>query len=71
MVAWAHQRGVKLRLIKPGKPNQNAYIESFDGRLRMSAVTRIGFPVCYTPELRSKTGDGNTTKSDRSKRSAS
>ena len=26
--------GVTLRLIEPGKPNQNAYIESFNGRLR-------------------------------------
>jgi putative transposase len=25
---------VNLRLIEPGKPNQNAYIESFNGRLR-------------------------------------
>jgi len=23
-----------LRLIEPGKPNQNAYVESFNGRLR-------------------------------------
>ena len=34
MVAWAHDRGVQLRLIEPGKPNQNAYVESFNGRLR-------------------------------------
>lgn len=34
MVVWAHERGVQLRLIEPGKPNQNAYIESFNGRLR-------------------------------------
>jgi transposase InsO family protein len=32
MVTWAHERGVQLRLIEPGKPNQNAYIESFNGR---------------------------------------
>jgi transposase InsO family protein len=31
MVMWAHDRGVQLRLIEPGKPNQNAYIESFNG----------------------------------------
>jgi transposase InsO family protein len=37
MVAWAHERGMQLRLIKPGKPNQNAYIESFNGRLRDDA----------------------------------
>ena len=34
MLNWAHQRGVQLRQIQPGKPNQNAYIESFNGRLR-------------------------------------
>ena len=28
------RRGVQLFLIEPGKPNQNAYIESFNGRLR-------------------------------------
>ena len=32
MLTWAHARGVTLRLIEPGKPNQNAYIESFNGR---------------------------------------
>ncbi len=31
MVAWAHARGVQLRLIQPGKPKQNAYVESFNG----------------------------------------
>lgn len=34
MVTWAHERGVTLRLTEPGKPTQNAYIESFNGRLR-------------------------------------
>lgn len=30
MLTWAHARGVTLRLIEPGKPQQNAYIESFN-----------------------------------------
>ena len=34
MLTWAHARGVTLRLIEPGKPTQNAYIESFNGRFR-------------------------------------
>lgn len=33
VVTWAHERGVQLRLIESGKPNQNAYIESFNGAL--------------------------------------
>lgn len=37
MLNWAHQRGVQLFLIEPGKPNQNAYIESFNGPSVMNA----------------------------------
>ena len=32
MLTWARTRGVTLRLIEHGKPNQNAYIESFNSR---------------------------------------
>ncbi|MBL7714069.1 MAG: IS3 family transposase [Bdellovibrionales bacterium] len=31
---WAYQNNVKLDFIRPGKPTENAYIESFNGRLR-------------------------------------
>lgn len=31
---WAHRHGVKLRYIEPGKPTQNPYIESFNGKFR-------------------------------------
>lgn len=31
--AWAYMRGVKLHLIRPGKPVDNVFIESFNGRL--------------------------------------
>ena len=34
MDLWAHQAGVKLNFIRPGKPVENSYIESFNGRLR-------------------------------------
>jgi len=33
MLNWAHDRSVNLRQIDPGKPNQNAYIESVNDRL--------------------------------------
>ncbi len=32
--AWAWSRGVALDFIRPGKPTENGYIESFNGRLR-------------------------------------
>lgn len=44
MVIWAHERGVLLRPIEPGKPNQNAYIESFNGRLRDECLNEHWFP---------------------------
>jgi putative transposase len=31
---WAYQHGVQLKLIQAGKPTQNAFIESFNGRFR-------------------------------------
>jgi putative transposase len=34
MGLWAHRAGVKLNFIRPGKPVENSYIESFNGRLR-------------------------------------
>ena len=43
MLAWAHEAGVQLRLIEPGKPNQNAYVESFNGRLRDECLNEHWF----------------------------
>lgn len=34
MDSWAYRRGVQLEFIRPGKPVENAFIESFNGRLR-------------------------------------
>lgn len=31
---WAHKRGIEIEYIQPGKPIQNAFIESFNSRLR-------------------------------------
>ena len=43
MLNWAHERNVNLRQIDPGKPNQNAYIESFNGRLRDECLNEHWF----------------------------
>ena len=45
MLTWAHERGIVLRLIEPGKPNQNAYIESFNGRLRDECLNEHWFTL--------------------------
>lgn len=34
LAAWSEEHGVRLEFIQPGKPVQNAYVESFNGRLR-------------------------------------
>ncbi len=43
LLTWAHARGVQLFLIEPGKPNQNAYIESFNGRFRDECLNEHWF----------------------------
>ena len=32
--AWAYQQRVRLFFIEPGKPVQNAHVESFNGKLK-------------------------------------
>ncbi len=41
--AWAYQRGIKLAFIRPGKPVENAYIESFNGRFRDECLNENWF----------------------------
>src|ERR1700691_3827894 len=45
MLTWAHRNCVALRLIEPGKPNQNAYVESFNGRLRDECLNEHWFTI--------------------------
>jgi putative transposase len=40
---WAYSRGVKLHFIRPGKPIENAYAESFIGRLRDECLNENWF----------------------------
>ena len=44
--AWAYQHGIQLDFIRPGKPVENGYIESFNGRLRDECLnTEIFFSL--------------------------
>ena len=41
--AWAYERGVKLHFIRPGKPVDNAYMESFNGKFRDECLNQNWF----------------------------
>jgi putative transposase len=41
--AWAVERGVRLRFIAPGKPSQNGFVESFNGRFRDECLDQSWF----------------------------
>ena len=41
--AWAYARGVGLHFIEPGKPVQNAHIESFNGKFRDECLNEHWF----------------------------
>ncbi|HBI6868961.1 TPA: IS3 family transposase [Enterobacter cancerogenus] len=40
---WAFEHGVEIRLIQPGKPTQNGFIESFNGRSRDECLNEHWF----------------------------
>ena len=40
---WAYEHSVQLKLIQPGKPTQNAYIESFNGKFRDECLNEHWF----------------------------
>lgn len=58
--AWAAQHGVHLHFIQPGKPVQNAFIESFNGKFRDKCLNEHWFvtlqdevpPIVWTDVLR-------------------
>jgi putative transposase len=40
---WAYRHGVRMKLIQPGKPTQNAFIESFNGKFRDECLNEHWF----------------------------
>ena len=40
---WAHRKEIKLQFSRPGKPTDNPFIESFNGRLRQECLNQSWF----------------------------
>ena len=47
MLTWSADTNVDLHFIEPGKPNQNASVESFNGRLRDEFLNEHAFPTIF------------------------
>ena len=43
MFFWAKRSGVKLHFIQPGKPTQDAFVESFNARFRDTCLNQNWF----------------------------
>lgn len=48
--AWMHRCGIEHLLIQPGKPTQNAYIESFSGKFRDECLNEHWFETLLQQE---------------------
>lgn len=46
----AYQNKVELKFIQPGKPVQNAYIESFNGKFRDECLNQHWFSSSASPD---------------------
>jgi len=68
MLAWADENMVRLHFIEPGKPTQNAFVESFNGKFRDECLSENWFKSL--DEAREKIEawrlDYNTTRPHRS-----
>jgi putative transposase len=40
---WAYEKGIKLNFIQPGKPMQNGFVESFNGKFRDECLNENWF----------------------------
>jgi putative transposase len=66
--AWAYQRGVKLQFIRPGKPVENGYVQSFKSKLRNECLNQHWFTDLLDALVSSRTGRSTSTRSVRTAR---
>lgn len=67
--AWAYAHGLTLRFIRSGKPIENAYVESFNGKFRDECVNEHWFLNLVDARPRSNAGASTTRPCGRTARS--
>jgi putative transposase len=70
ILRWSQSMQVEWHYIAPGKPQQNAFIESFNGRLRDELLNETISPPSPMSARRFQSGRATTTLSGRTARSA-
>jgi len=63
-LAWCVERQIELVHIQPGKPTQDARVETFMDGCEKSVWRLAGSRICSTSGGRSQHGERNTTKND-------
>ncbi len=58
---WSKEHQVEWHYIAPGKPMQNGYIESFNGRMRDELLMRACFLISIRLNISSLLGSPTTT----------
>lgn len=67
LMAWCEKHEVIIQYIQPGKPQQNAFIERFNGTFRREFLNAYLFEYCIKCETWRGSGDWITTRNVRTK----
>lgn len=59
---WAYTRGVTLDFSRPGKPTDNAFIESFNGKFRAECLNQHWFMSLADAVRNARLGAKTTTR---------
>jgi len=62
MDLWAYHHNVEIAFSRPGKPTDNAFVESFNGTLRDECLNVHWFTSLAAPGSRLNDGGSNTTR---------
>ena len=70
MLAWCKDTGIDWHFIAPGKPMQNGFVESFNGRMRDECLNETCSAACRRPAGSSRHGGSTTTPTGHTRASA-